>query len=85
MRLDHGVGIVVAQESFVSGKSRNAILNEGGRLYCELADLKRQLACMPPTTAFLALEGFIRKHLPTVNVSLYSVGGSAELTIRSRQ
>lgn len=67
---------VIDQEVFVSGTSRNRILNEGGLLYCQLQDLRRRLRCYQVGDREACLEQFFRRFIP--ELARWDNAGSSE-------
>lgn len=45
-KIEYGVFEELERESFTSGKKKNRIINDAIRMYVDMQDLKRYLACV---------------------------------------
>ena len=62
-KIEHGVLEELERESFTSGKKKNRIINDAIRLYVDMQDLKRYLACvMSDSKRFRMTQTILEKH-----------------------
>lgn len=62
-KIEHGVLEELERESFTSGKKKNRIINDAIRLYVDMQDLKRYLACvMSDSKRFRMTHTILEKH-----------------------